>query len=236
MSTAARAVHGAAASVQVGLLGGTGPEGLGLALRLAGAGHDVLIGSRSEARAGRASRHVAETVAGARVRGVTNAEAARLADIVFLTLPLAGLDAVLDEIRAIVDGKIVVDVVNPLYRHGDRFVLVDLPEGSAAELIRRRLPGARVVSALKTNSAASLARVGSPIDGDVLVCGDDPDARATVAALLTGAAAHVVDGGPLEMAGHIEHVAALLLNLNRRLKATTSLRIIGLPATATPGG
>jgi predicted dinucleotide-binding enzyme len=87
---------------------------------------------------------------------------------------------------------------------------------------------------LKTNSAASLARVGSPIDGDVLVCGDDPDARATVAALLTGAAAHVVDAGPLEMAGHVEHAAALLLNLNRRLKATTSLRIIGLPATTTP--
>jgi len=166
---------------------------------------------------------------------MANAEAATLAETLFLTLPLGGLDAVLDEVGAAVGGKIVVDVVNPLHLRHDRFVLADLPEGSAAEYIQRRLPGARVVSTLKTNSAASLARLGSPIDGDVLVCGDDSDARAAVSALLTSVDAHVVDVGPLDMARHIEHAAALLLNLNRRLKASTSLRIIGLPVDVPPG-
>jgi hypothetical protein len=165
---------------------------------------------------------------------MANAEAATLAETLFLTLPLGGLDAVLDEVGAAVGGKIVVDVVNPLYLCHDRFVLADLPEGSAGEYIQRRLPGARVVSTLKTNSAASLARLGSPIDGDILVCGDDSDARAAVSALLTSVDAHVVDVGSLAMARHIEHAAALLLNLNRRLKASTSLRIIGLPVDVRP--
>jgi NADPH-dependent F420 reductase len=214
----------------VGLLGGTGPEGLGLALRLANAGHAIVIGSRSVSRAERAARHVAETVGSARIRGMANVEAARLAEIVILTLPFEGLDATLAAVRDAVSGKIVVDVVNPLRLRDDRFVLANLPEGSAAEHIRQRLPGARVVSALKTNSATSLARLGTPIDGDVLVCGDDAGARAAISALLASADARVVDVGALAMAGHIEHATALLVNLNRRLKTSTSLRIVGLPA------
>ncbi len=214
----------------IGLLGGTGPEGLGLARRLAAAGNTIVIGSRDPARAIRAAVRVRDALPTARIRGTTNAETAAASQLVFLTLPFDGVDRVLEDLQEALSGKIVVEVTNPLRLRDGRFEIVPLPEGSAAEHIRCRLPEARIVSGLKTNSADSLARLRARIAGHVLMCGDDGGAKAAVRELVEGINGHVLDVGSLAMARDVEHVAAMLLNLNRRFQALTSVRIVGLPA------
>jgi hypothetical protein len=213
---------------RVGLLGGTGTEGRALALRLVRSGREVVIGSRSADRAVRAAAEIRAVAGDGRIAGTTNAEAAAAASIVFVTVPFAALDALVDTVADRLAGKIVVDVVNPLRFRDGWYETVSPPEGSVAEHLRARLPGARMVSGLKTVSAAALA-LDAPIGGDVLVCGDDHEAKAALCDLLAGIGATVIDAGPLRAARDIEHMGAFLLNLNRRLGATTSLRVIRDP-------
>ena len=214
----------------IGLLGGTGRFGRGLALRLAANDHDVLVGSRSANRARAAASHIRQKVPGARIRGTTNAEAAARSDFVFITLPIDAVDPVLSEVRTDLTGKVVVDVANPIRLHDGRFEVAPLPEGSAAEHIQHRLPGVPLVSALKTVSADAFAAIEVPLQGDLFICGDDDGSKATVAKLLGGLGGRVIDLGALTMARDLEHVVAMLLNLNRRFKASTSIRIVGLRA------
>jgi hypothetical protein len=213
----------------VALLGGTGHEGLGLALRLARFHHSVVIGSRNAERAAHAAAHVSGQVPGAQIRGATNAVAVTGAEVVFITLPFRALGPVLEEVYEPLVGKLVIDVVNPLAWHAGRAGVRPVPEGSAAEYIRSRLPRSRVVSALKTNGAEALARTDAAIEGDVLICGDDPEAKAVATGILSGIGGRVVDLGPLDRARELEQVTALLLNLNHICGAVTSVRIVGLP-------
>jgi NADPH-dependent F420 reductase len=212
------------------LIGGTGPEGLGLGLRFAAAGQEVIIGSRSPDRADEAVAAIRAALPSARVTGCENAEALGRSDRIILTIPYGGLDAFLRSSAGGLAGKLVVDVVVPLVLRAGVFELVPVPgAASVGELMQSRVPGARVVSAFKNLSAERLRDLGSRLEGDVVVCGQDPAARAEVAglvALLPGLRA--VDAGGIANARYVEAITALLLNLNRRHRARTSIAILGL--------
>jgi hypothetical protein len=214
------------------LVGGTGRAGLGLALRFAQAGEAVVIGSRLVERARAAVDRVRAAVPGAHAEGLTNLDAVRRAQRVVLTLPYAGLRPFLAEARDALAGKLVIDVVVPILLETDFFALAPV-EGarSVGELIQATLPTARVVSAFKNLPAVHLADLARRLDGDVVLCGERAEARAEVAALvglLPGLRA--VDAGAIRNARYLEAITALLLNLNRRHHACTSIRIVGLPA------
>jgi len=215
-------------------VGGTGKLGRGLAVRLAAAGHPVLIGSRAEERAVDTAKAIRRRLeergdAPGRVDGMRNAAAASEAGIVFLTLPFDVLEAFLTEHGRLLDGKIVVDVVNPLRFVDGRVELVALAEGSAAMHIRRCAAGARVVSAFKNAAAAHLLRLDRPVAGDVLLASDDAHAKGVVVGLVQAIPdLRPVDAGPLATAGLIEALTALELNVNRIHKAITTIQLLGL--------
>lgn len=213
----------------IAFIGGTGPEGLGLALRLAAAGEDVVIGSRKLERAEAAAAWVGERWPPARVRGALNADAAAGADVVFVTVPYSGQSATLAELAGALAGKVVVDTVVPLTFEKGRARPLPVEDGSAAEEARRLLPGSRLAAAFHTLSAHKLQDVSSGVEGDVLVCSDDPEAKATAMALVEKIPGlRPVDAGPLLNARYVETLTVLLLNLNRLHKAETGVRIVGL--------
>lgn len=213
----------------IGFIGGTGPEGRGLALRFAQNGHDVLLGSRDSTRAEREASRVAALTDAASVGSGFNHEVALGSDIVFLTVPYAVQREVLHDLRSALDGKVAVAVAAPLtFEDGiARAVLVE--EGSAALHAQAVLSGSRVVGAFQTVSASDLLQPDKSIDSDVVVCADDPESKQSVMYLaeeIKGVRA--VDGGGLENAGHLESFTALLINLNRIYKARSSIKISGI--------
>lgn len=215
----------------IGLLGGTGSEGRGLALRFALAGERVIIGSRSRSRADQVAAAVGEqlTACADRILAGTNAEAAAEADLACICLPVDGLEQTLGDLRSSLSGKAVIDVVNPIQRTPNGFDLVTLPRASAAEWIATLLPEADIVSAFKTLSARRLADLARPLQGDDFVCGDREDAKRRVLDLVARMPAlRAVDCGPLRNARYVEAATVLLLELNHRHRATTALRLLGL--------
>ncbi len=210
-------------------LGGTGPEGRGLALRLALAGEEVVLGSRDVAKAQEAAAKVRALAPSARVRGADNATAAREGDVVFLTVPYTAQASLLGEVGAQLRGKVVVDTVVPLEFVGGRPRALSVPEGSAAQQAQALLPGAKVVAAFHNVSAQDLLVPDKAIEGDVLVCADDAEAKTQVRAL-AGRIQRIrgVDGGGLENARYVEELTVLLLSLNRIHKARTMVRIHGI--------
>ena len=215
-------------------LGGTGKLGRGLSVRLAAAGHTVLIGSRSEERAQVAAANVRTSLEQAgrsftRIEGMLNAATIPTAEVVFLTLPSDGLDACLGELIASLAGKIVVDVLNPLRVVHGRFDLAPVAEGSMGMRVRRLVPGGRVVSGFKNAAAEHLIDLGHTPRGDILLASDDAEAKAVVAGLVRDIPElRPVDAGPLANAAFLESITALELNLNRLHKAVTSIRILGI--------
>lgn len=212
----------------IGLLGGTGPQGRGLALRMASAGHQVLLGSRS---AERAASVVAELLDGRDlpVRGVANAEAAAEAEVVFLVFPYEGQAAVLPGLADAIGDKLVVDVINPLGWDERGAFLLDVPEGSAAEQAQALLPRARVTSAFHHAPPRVLADLDVLCDTDVLVAGDDPAARATVIALADQIpGCRGIDAGPLRLSRQLEGFTAVVVGINRSYKIHAGVRITRL--------
>ena len=211
----------------IGILGGTGDQGRGLARRFALAGHPVIIGSRSRERA-----QAAALQTGHDVRGLANRDAAREASVVIAAVPWEGHGDLLSGLAAELAGKIVVDCVNPL--GFDQRGAYALPvaeggpaEGSAAEQAAALLPGSRVVAAFHHVSAVLLLDPEvDTIDLDVLVLGDDRQATDLVQAL----AARIpgvrgIYAGRLRNCGQIEALTANLVSINRRYKAHAGLRI-----------
>lgn len=225
----------------LGFLGGTGPEGKGLAFRLALAGHEVLIGSRDVARAQEAADEVAPFVAKGQVRGVHNMQVAQEAEIVFITVPFTAQRQVLDTVRAPLASKIVVSTVVPVdFTQGQRhspILPLAVEEGCAALQAQTLLPDARVVGAFQNVSAVDLRTPGKSIEGDVIVCADDPDAKEAVMRLAEQIPSiHAVDGGPLQNAHYVEELTFLLLNINRIYKGSRSMiKIVGLREEAKQG-
>ena len=218
----------------IAVVGGTGAEGGGLALRLAKAGLGIRIGSRNLEKAQEAARRIAESTGAREVTGHTNPEATAGAKIVLLTVPLAAQVEILKSIRdSFQAGAILVDATVPLeIAIGGRLSrTVTLWDGSAAQQAARLAPeGVRVVAGFHALSAEALAHLDRPVDSDTLLCGDSAEAKTVVselAALIPGVRA--VDAGPLDNARLIESAAALLISLNLRHKVRSSgLRITGL--------
>jgi hypothetical protein len=214
----------------IAFIGGTGPEGIGLALRFAAAGVPVIIGSRVGARAEAAAESIRAAVPGAQAHGFENLEAVARADRVALTFPYAGLAGFLETARGQLAGKLVIDVVVPLSLRDGLFELLPVPGGgSVGELIQRQAPEARVVSAFKNLSAEKLRKLSATLEGDIVLCGEDAAARGEVSKLVSLLPdLRAVDAGGIANARYLEAITALLLNLNRRYKSQTSIAILGL--------
>lgn len=206
----------------IGIIGGTGPQGRGLATRFAASGLKVLLGSRDAARAAEA----AATIDGA-VDGDTNEEVARRADIVLVTVPWEGHDDQLAGLADALAGKLVVDCVNPLGFDKQGPFRLDVAEGSAAQQAAALLPGSTVTAAFHHLSAVVLLDPDvASIDADVLVLGDDRAATDTVQALAGRiAGCRGVYAGRLRNAGQVEALTANLIAMNKRYRAHASVRI-----------
>ena len=216
----------------IAVIGGTGDLGSALAKRWAAAGYPVVLGSRSKDKAEAAAREMNANDSSA-ISGEDNLTAAAKADIVVIAVPYANHDAILNEIKPAVTGKIVVDAVVPLV--APKVSVVKLPpDGSAALHAQRLLAGAaRVVSAFHNVSAPKLSS-GESIDCDVLVFGDEKDARAIVIELANAAGTPGIDGGPLANSIAAEALTSVLIGINRRYKVNgAGIRITGLPAPFT---
>lgn len=214
------------------ILGGTGPEGTGLALRLALAGQDVVIGSRSKERADEAAASVMTDVSGSgRVSGDVNESAAAAADIIINTLPYEAQAESLPALRAAIGAKLFISAVVPMkFEKGIGASAVPVIEGSAAEQAQALLPEARVAGAFQTLSAANLKDLEHVLDADVLVTAGDGETRREVMELVERCEGlRAVDAGRLANTQYVEHITCLLVNINRRYKAHSEIKIVGLP-------
>ena len=205
------------------VIGGTGMLGLGLARRLAAAGYPVIIGSRTAEKATEAASQLAGSA-----KGATNADAAKAASVVIVTVPWANQAPILDEIKPHVAGKLVVDTTVPLVP--PKVARVQLPpETSAALAAQKRLgEGVRVVSAFH-NVAAHKLQKDEPIDCDILVFGDSPQDREVVVALADAAGLRGIHAGPLANSVAAEALTSVLIGINRNYKVDgAGLRITGI--------
>ncbi|RJQ80282.1 NADPH-dependent F420 reductase [Pseudonocardiaceae bacterium YIM PH 21723] len=210
----------------IGVFGGTGAQGKGLIIRWAAAGLKVVVGSRDAERAQAAAKELAEA-SGGNVTGATNAETARVADIVIVAVPWEGHATLLESLKADLAGKIVVDCVNPLGFDKQGAFALPVPEGSAAQQAAALLPDSRVTASFHHVSAVLLADLEVPsIDTDVLVLGDDREATDAVielAQVIPGVRG--IYGGRLRNAHQVEAFTANLISINRRYKAHAGIRV-----------
>lgn len=214
---------------RIAIVGGTGPEGRGLALRLAMAGREVVIGSRDPARAASAAAELRAGREGLAISGAANADAASAADAVLLSVPFDGLRSTAEALRSELAGRLVVSIVAPMEFADGRMRAISVPEGSAGELAHDLLPESRVASAFQNLSARDLLRADQPLEGDVAVCADDEAARRETIALADAMPAlRGVDAGPLANSRYVEELTALLVNVNRIHKARSTIRFVGL--------
>ena len=213
----------------LGFIGGTGPEGRGLALRFALAGEQIVLGSREANRAIQAAEEIANLAPAASIQGALNSEAARVCDIALIVVPFAAQRPTLEALREELAGKIVVDVVAPLAFDKGVARAVAVEHGSAALEAQELLPQSTVVGAFQNVSADELLRPQKSINSDVIVCSDDDASKQTVmklAELIRGTRA--VDGGGLANAKYVEDFTALLININRIYKAHSMIKIVGI--------
>ncbi len=213
----------------IGFIGGTGPEGKGLALRFAMAGEEVAIGSREARRAHDAADEVGELHDGLSVSGGLNEQVADESDIVFIAVPYSGHRPTLESLADRLDGKLVVDVVAPLRFSRGVASAVEVEEGSAAQQAQILVPNSTVVGAFHNLSAEDLMQPDVEIDSDVIVCADDGEAKSRVMELAeTINAVRAVDGGGLQNSRYVEELTALLININRIYKAHSTIKIVGI--------
>jgi len=211
----------------VGILGGTGKEGAALALRLAKAGHAIVIGSRDATRAAGKAAEIA-AASGGKVSGGTNADAAAKSDLVIVAVPFAGHRELLTELKGSIASKTVIDTVVPLdFKAAHTYA--PPPEGSAAEEARAALgPGSRVIGALHQIAAHELAS-DHAIEADGFYCGDDASAKDEAAALIRALGVRPVDAGGLKNAPILECMTPLLIEINKRHKVKSSgIKITGI--------
>lgn len=214
----------------IAVLGGAGAMGSGLVWRLARAGQDIIVGSRDPERAQAKAEATKERLgAGAgTVTGASYEVAAREAEVAILTVPFASQAEILRELKAPLEGKILIDCTVPL--KPPKVGRVQLPPEGAAALIAQEIVGENtsVVSAFQ-NVGAKLLEDDGPIECDVLVCSDDKEARALVVEIVGAAGLRGIEAGPLANAAAAEALTSLLITINRRYKADhAGIRITGL--------
>ena len=214
--------------MNIAILGGTGKEGAGLAVRWAKLGHSIIIGSRDAERAKAKATELRDVAHAIPIIGHGNAEAAALGELVVIALPAAGLANTLPESREACRGKVVVSTVVPLTFGGPR-LFTPPAVGSSAEEVQALLPEARVVAAFHHIAAHELADAEHPIDCDLLICGADAAAKETVTQLGRSMGLRVLDVGALSSAGPLEGITAVLATINRRYKLKNSgIKITGV--------
>ncbi|HSZ62550.1 MAG TPA: NADPH-dependent F420 reductase [Terriglobales bacterium] len=223
----------------IAIIGGTGPAGMGLALRWARAGENVIIGSRDSARADQTAETIRKRVGGnAQVSGMENSAACAASDLLVLTVPFEGQAALLKQLKpAIRAGSVLIDATVPLAASvgGRASRTLGVWQGSAAQQTAELVPkGVSVVAAFQNVSADVLnGNLDEDVDCDVIMCSDDPDA-AQIAMELAVKIPRIraIDGGKLENARIVEQITALLIGLNIRHKGHSGIRITGLPDAA----
>lgn len=217
---------------RIGIIGGTGDQGKGLALRWAKAGYEIIIGSRDGERAQASAAEIASMTGAATVRGASNALAAQDAEIVVLTVPVTAQIATLKDIRPhLRPGALLVDVTVPLEPAigGRPGRLIGIWAGSAAEQCAELAPeGVEVISAFHNVSATLLADLNQRVECDVLVCGDEKASKQRLKDLVDAIdGCRFVDAGPLSNSRTVEAMTALLIGLNLRYKVHAGVRITG---------
>lgn len=217
-------------AVTVGVLGGTGAQGRGLAYRWAVGGLSVVIGSRDVGRASQAAAVLRERSGSQRVRGADNAGCAAASDLVLVAVPFDGHAALLESLRSPLAGTIVIDCVNPLGFDNRGPYPQPVPEGSAAQQAQALLPESRVTAAFHHVSAVLLDDPAvTSVDLDVLVLGDDREATDLVRALADAIpGVRGIYGGRLRNAGQVEALTANLIAINKRYQTHAGIRITGL--------
>jgi 8-hydroxy-5-deazaflavin:NADPH oxidoreductase len=214
--------------MNIAILGGTGKEGAGLAARWALSGHSIVIGSRDPERARTKAAELRELTRKASITGESNAAAAGLGTVIVIALPAQGLATTLPEVRDGCRGKVVISTVVPLTFGGPR-LFTPPPAGSSAEEAQGLLPDAKVVAAFHHIAAHELSETDHPIECDLLMCGGDAAAKATVAELGRSMGLRSIDVGALSNAGPLEGITAVLTTINRRYKLKNSgITITGL--------
>lgn len=211
-------------------LGGTGPEGKGLALRLALAGERVIIGSRDTSRASAIADELMILAPGTAIEGAANANASARADIVFLTFPYEGQRPTLEQLGEALAGKIVVNVIAPMqFQRGRGASAVDVDAGSAAQEAQELLPGSFVAAAFQNVSAEELQEPEITMSGDVIICSDHKAAKDVVMNLVPKIPElRPVDGGALANAKYVEQITPLLVNINRIYKTHAGIKVVGV--------
>jgi NADPH-dependent F420 reductase len=226
-------------SAPVSIVGATGDLGFGLTLRLAAAGTPVVIGSRDASRAAEAAERVRAQVPGADVRGAANPEAVAASELVVLSVPFASQAATLKSVKdSFRPDALLLDVTVPLATAvgGRPTRTISVWAGSAAQQAQELVPaGVTVVAGFHTVAAAHLADLAHVFDEDVLLCGDDGEAKHRVAELVRRIPGlRPVDTGKLELARIVEQLTALTIAINVRNKVTAGIRIAGLPDGVWP--
>lgn len=213
--------------MRVGIIGGTGPAGRGLAVRAASAGHDVRIGSRDEARA----IEVAAALSSLHDVGVTGCVNDQVvdADVVVAATPWDALVATCTPLRAQLAGTVVVSMANALVKEGREMLAVYPPRGSMAAQLQAALPDSFVTAALHHLPASLMEDLDSGLEADVLVCGDDPTARTVTCGLVdTLDGLRAIEVGSLAQASAIEAFTAVCITLNIRHKVHSAIRLTGI--------
>jgi hypothetical protein len=219
----------------IAILGGTGPEGLGLANRLARASERIVIGSRDAQRAQDAAKKLRDAIgASAQIEGAANAAAAAQCEVALLTIPFAGMAGLLKELRTVWKPEtVVIDTTVPLAASvgGAPSKMLGVWQGSAAEAARELLPKEVSLAAAFHNLGAALLEGDAAVDCDVLVCSDDEETKQVASELaqkIPGVRA--INGGKLENARIVESITALLIGINIRHRVhSAGIRFTGLP-------
>jgi NADPH-dependent F420 reductase len=215
--------------MKISILGGTGPEGSGLGLRWAAAGHQVIIGSRQAEKGERIAAELKAMLPNGAIAGADNLTAANEADIAVLAVPYAAQAATLDELREALSGKILVTVIAPTQKPKAR--VWRLPSGlSAAEEAQQQIgDSVRVVSAFQNIGAHYLMDLEYVADFDVLICGDKKDDKDVVAQLVEDAGFRAVNAGALQNSSVVEGLTSVLIGINIRYKVKDAgIRITGI--------
>ena len=208
--------------ITIAVIGGTGKEGSGLAKRWANSGYRVIIGSRDAERAEQRADELNTEMGGTYLQGMDNLSAAREANLIVISVPYDAHQTTLEALWEAVQGKIVVDVTVPIIPPHIRTVHV--PEGKAASLEAQAIlgPDVKVVAAFQNVSAVHLKDAAHAVDCDVLVCGDDEEAKEAAIKLAQAAGMRGLDAGPLANAVAVESITPVLMWLNKRYKSKGS--------------
>jgi NADPH-dependent F420 reductase len=216
--------------MRIGILGGTGPAGSSLGARLASIGYEVVIGSRSKYRAMEAVDDLIAHWPELKTK-LTYGDniAAADCDLVVIATPWDSAATTAQDHASALQGKVVISMANALVRVGHEFQPLVPPRGSVAAHVQAAVPGCHVVAALHHLPAKELGHLGEPIDSDVLICGDDPDAVQTVSEIVAKIpGCRPLDAGELSNATAIEAFTAVLLQLNVRYKTRVAPKLTGI--------